>query len=194
MYHHGQHCIATQGPRPSPKPTDSFTLFPLLPAELRLKVWELAAREPQTVELSCTPTSSYLPKGRWFSHNKPPIVLSVCSESREVALREYSVLKFCPDQIGNPWPRLYINFEVDTLWLCSDLCQLWARDLLEKNEQLKTSLRSLVVNENLWKQLNHTMLTPGISVMALSGTGLGGEPQEAVVGYLKALENLRFSG
>jgi len=38
------------------------------------------------------------------------------------------------------------------------------------------------------------MLTPGISVMALSGTGLGGEPQEAVVGYLKALENLRFSG
>jgi hypothetical protein len=182
MYHHSQHCVINVGPPPPTQSRESFTLFPLLPPELRLKIWQIATDEPQTVELSCTPTSSYLPKGRWFSHNKPPVVFSICAESRDVALSHYSTLTFSPDQVGVPWPKLYFNFSRDTLWLCDDLCGIWARDLLEKNEQLKTQLKFLAVEEKLWKSLNQIVFTPGWD--------MGGS--KSIIGYLKALEDLRF--
>src|ERR1700723_1115304 len=117
MYHHYQYCLGTKEPYIPPSP-DSFPLFPLLPPELRLKIWQTVADEPRNVELCCTPTASNIPEGRWFTHTKPPIAFQICSESREVALMRYSVLKFSPDQIGLPTKsKLYINFVSETLWL-----------------------------------------------------------------------------
>lgn len=191
MYHHYQYCITTMGPQTPRKSEDEFTLFPFLPPELRLKIWEAVAAEPQTVELSCTPTSSYLSKGRWFSHNKPPVIFGICSESRSVALTHYSELEFSSDQIGVPWPKLYFNFELDTLWLCNDLCAFWAKDLLEKNLQVQQKLKFLAVDEKLWKSLNQPIFTPGANV-TLSGLGIFDMNSKVVISYLGALENLRF--
>jgi hypothetical protein len=123
MYHHYQHCVISNvKPVPPPSSTESFTLFPLLPIELRLKIWECVAEHPNTVELSCTPTASYLPDGRWFSHSKHPIIFQICSESRAVAMARYELLTFSSDIVGIPCKGgLYINFDVDTLWVCSDM-------------------------------------------------------------------------
>jgi hypothetical protein len=122
MYHHYQHCVISNAKPMPPSSTESFTLFPLLPIELRLKIWECVTEHPNTVELSCTPTASYLPDGRWFSHSKPPIIFQICSESRAVAMARYELLTFSPDVVGIPCKAgLYINFDVDTLWVCSDM-------------------------------------------------------------------------
>jgi hypothetical protein len=185
MYHHYQHCAIQAGSISSTKSTDIFTLFPLLPTEIRLNIWHTIAADPQTVELSCTPISSCFPKGRWFSHNKPSVLFAICSESREVALKEYIPLKFSPDQIGIPWSILYINFARDTLWLCNDLSLLWAKDLLEKNEQLKEKLRFLVVGESLWRSLNQT-------VAALPSFGMLN--QLAAVGFASVREGMEPAG
>lgn len=191
MYHHYQHCITTVGSTQPPTSTNASTLFPLLP-EIRLKIWQTIAAEPQTVELSCTPSSSYLPHGCWFSHSKPPAIFSICSESRAIALAQYTILTFSPDQIGIPWPTLYFNFSVDTLWLCNDLCAISARDLLEKNQQLQKQSRFLVVEEKLWKVLNPAIFTPS-PIISLSGLGVDDMNSRPITGYMEALENLSFT-
>jgi hypothetical protein len=122
MYHHYQHCFLSKAPQMPQPSMESFTLFPLLPTELRLKIWDFVAEEPNIVELSCTPTASYLPDGRWFSHSRPPIIFRTCSESRAVAMAHYDALTFSPDVVGIPCKtKLYINFAIDTLWICSDM-------------------------------------------------------------------------
>lgn len=154
MYHHCIYCVLKIEKKPVPSP-ETFTLFPLLPTELRLKIWQTITNTPRNVELTCTPTSSHLPEGKWFSHSKSPAIFRVCFESRAIALSTYSTLAFFKAQIGVPCNiPLHINFSVDTLWLCGDLGPTWARDLLEVNEQLKAKLKYLAVNEKLWGQLN----------------------------------------
>ena len=191
MYHHYQHCVLKKSLMPDKSP-DSFTLFPHLPAELRLKIWQTVASEPHQVELSCTPTASHIPSGRWFSHSKPPIIFRICSESRAAALSRYSDLTFSAEQIGVPCPhKLYINFSADTLWLCADLHVKWARDLLEKNEQLKEKLRFLAVNEKVWKELNEVNFSPSwnLSISTFPSTWQESVPIRA---RLCALEDVRF--
>jgi 2EXR family len=189
MYHHYQHCFISKE-KPMPPPSSSiFTLFPRLPTELRLKIWDAVAEEPNNVELSCTPTASYLPDGRWFSHSKPPVLFRICSESRAVAMAHYDVLTFSPDMVGIPYKgNLYINFAVDTLWVCADMHIKWARMLLSKNDQLKEKLKYLAVNEKIWKDLNQTDLTPRYSGGVLPWL----PPAAAIVCELKALEDVRF--
>ena len=163
LYHHSaKHCHVSQASSMSPPGKQLFTLFPLLPIELRLEIWEAACALPRTVELSCTPPTSHIPKGRWFSHSPHPVLFFVCHESREIALHQYSTLKFAEENFGmaSSLP-LYINLKSDTLWLCGDLQYPWARNLLEKNEQLKEGLRFLAVGESLWKQMNQVAFTPG---------------------------------
>jgi len=191
MYHHAQHCSISAGPPPPAKSTDSFTLFPLLPAELRLKIWQTIAAERQIIELSCTPTSPNLPTGRWFSHTKTPIIFSVCSESRSVAVSEFTLLQFSPDQIGVPRQSLYINWSRDTLWLCNDLSSVWAKDLLEKNEQIQAQLRFLAISESLWKTLNQSSASSS-PTGRVPGMVRSDSPLLDVKGNLRALENVKF--
>lgn len=84
---------------------------------------------------------------------------------------------------------LRINFSADTLWLCEDLQTDWARDLLEKNEQLKKQLKFLAVKEKLWKELNEVELTP---IPESSALGRVAAPKKAVYCGLKAIEDVRF--
>lgn len=73
----------------------SFELFPLLPTELRFKIWThiLLLTRPTPIQITISTGSqsqkwvaddSVLRKGR-----KIPAMLHVCQESREVGLRKY---------------------------------------------------------------------------------------------------------
>ncbi|KUJ16377.1 uncharacterized protein LY89DRAFT_81330 [Mollisia scopiformis] len=189
MYHHCQYCTIGKETLPEPSP-DSFTLFPLLPFELRLKVWYIIANTPRTVELTCTPSAPYMPEGKWFSHSKSPVIFRICSESRTVAQSSYSTLDFSPDQLGIPCRiPLLINFAADTLWLCQDLQKDWARDLLEKNEHLREKLKFLAVKEKLWKELNEVELTPIPELQPPERTAI---PKNSVFCGLKAIEDVKF--
>lgn len=186
MYYHNHHCVIPRETR-IPASSNTFNLFPLLPTELRLKIWEAVADEPRTVELTCTPRASHIPEGRWFSHSKAPVIFRVCTESRYIALQKFEVLRFHPDQIGIPPSiKLYINFASESLHLCGDLHAAWARDLLENNEQLKSKLKNICVRESLWQGLNPVHLTP------VWNSGAKEEPPKAVRCGLKALVNVKF--
>ncbi|MCJ1248771.1 hypothetical protein MMC30_005990 [Trapelia coarctata] len=105
---------------PSPAvsgPRSEFTLFPALPAELRLKIWEFALPGPRVVEIKAPPPS--------FADRPPdsalddftsscaiPTLLHVNSEARGIALKHYE-LSFAT---GTFPPRIYFSFERDTLY------------------------------------------------------------------------------
>lgn len=188
MQHQHHFCILSQGPRLPTKSIDSFTLFPLLPPELRLRIWEIITLEDrQNMELSCTSTTTDYPHGRWFSHSPNPILLSICAESRAFALQKYSILTFSRDQSGIRYPKtFYINFTSEALWLCGDLHEKRARDLLSKNQHLQESLQYLVMSKKLWKLL--TEREPGPS---LDG-GYVWPNERSVIDVLKGLVEVKY--
>jgi hypothetical protein len=154
IQHQHRHCVLVQGNPVYVKAIHSFTLFPRLPPEMRLAIWKTIASEPRNVELSCTPTSYDRPNGQWFSHTRPPILTSICSESRSYARKRYSVLAFPETLLGLPWEKtIYIDFESEPLWLCGDLHPKLAADLLHKHEQLHKHLKHLEVDDLLWRKL-----------------------------------------
>lgn len=152
MMHQRRHCVLNKEPVP-PKSIDSFTVFSHLPPEIRFKIWETIASSRKHVELSCIATFEE-PSGGWFSHSQKPILLSVCKESRTFALSYYSTLEFSKAQLGIPCrTRVYINFASEALWLCGDLHERWAIDLLSKNHQLQEHLKYLVIDSWVWEKL-----------------------------------------
>jgi hypothetical protein len=95
--------------------TDTFTLFPELPIELRLKIWKETLPEARVIEVadycqqgqpkiamlqSTGPLSTIL-KADFATRDLDddveasphPVALKVCHESREVALKEYKVME-----------------------------------------------------------------------------------------------------
>jgi len=146
----------------SSRPLQTFTLFPLLPPELRLKIWQKLAAQPHTLELGRTSTDANGPQGQWFSRSQPPAIFSVCSESRAAALHLFSALTFSDGQTGLPCRKpLYINFETGTLCIGSDFHPKLAEDLLFRNAQLKESLKYLAISSKLWTVINPVYLDPG---------------------------------
>ncbi|KAK3309251.1 uncharacterized protein B0T15DRAFT_526689 [Chaetomium strumarium] len=118
----------------------TFPYFPLLPAELRLKIWHMSFL-PRTVELHTRRAHyaddenlrlrSATPK--WQSLSKNPAALSVNAEARAAALEHYTValpLFAPPSKAQNERPGdllqisdrvLYLNLEQDTVVLLGDL-------------------------------------------------------------------------
>lgn len=108
------------------KVSDSFTLFPNLPAEIRLEIWEKACPNGRVIEV----TKSYweeigddsesegdfqMPGGVSVCPVAMPTILHVSHESREAALRMFSrgiVTSKHPDN-GNLW----WNPEIDTIFM-----------------------------------------------------------------------------
>jgi hypothetical protein len=104
--------------RAEPKGTGSFTLFPDLPSELRIKIWHHALSIPRIVEMDDTRYHGRSPPdggvaymaAHWhFRNQNPPPLLSTCSESRNEALNAYkedTCLNDMPTSIGGPdWFR-----------------------------------------------------------------------------------------
>ena len=102
--------------RDGPPPT--FTLFPNLPTELRIKIWQYSLLGPRIIE------AAYLPEP-FFSFNgaHPPPVFQACRESRDVALSVYKPLfesAVGKDHIHNTiktLPHIYINPTHDTIYI-----------------------------------------------------------------------------
>ncbi|KAH7417829.1 hypothetical protein BKA64DRAFT_180272 [Cadophora sp. MPI-SDFR-AT-0126] len=84
-----------------------FTIFPNLPSELRIKIWQQACY-PRIVTLTYTTATS-----SFTSTTPPPTLLSVNHESRHEALRIYTL---CFGTSSQP-PRTYFNPFLDTLYL-----------------------------------------------------------------------------
>jgi hypothetical protein len=87
-------------------PFTEFTLFPLLPTEIRLKIWSLAFQYARLIEIrtldhpsNIVYTSNALGNKvsdiEWETRSAPPAALSVCQESRQEALRVWRI-KFVP--------------------------------------------------------------------------------------------------
>ncbi|KAI1458883.1 hypothetical protein F4805DRAFT_105883 [Annulohypoxylon moriforme] len=73
-------------------PLTSFTPFPALPTELRIKIWN-ESFQPRVVELhSQIPTHSISETPKWASNCSNPAALSVCFESRMLAQAHFSVI------------------------------------------------------------------------------------------------------
>jgi hypothetical protein len=87
---------------------ESFTLFPLLPTELRRNIWRQAASQPKVVSATEGGLSQ-----RTASHIGD--LLRASKESRDVAQQQAK-------QNQRLWgeTNAYNNFEVDTFWLCVD--------------------------------------------------------------------------
>ena len=83
----------------------TFTLFPLLPPEVRLAIWGLTFTA-DFVPIDWSPT-----KRVFTSDRKPPSVLSVNQESRVLGLAHYK-LSFAPSP---EFARVFFDFERDVL-------------------------------------------------------------------------------
>ena len=136
-------------------PATTFPLFPLLPAELRLKIWAFSF-VPRTVELHARRThyanDDHGDTPRWRSHSLNPPALSVNPEARAAALEHYIAfplaglpvrgvrdvaltgLQTCErpgDMLRDGDRKLYINVAEDTVVLFSDMNFLRVKRLLD---------------------------------------------------------------
>ncbi|PMD29273.1 hypothetical protein L207DRAFT_574395 [Hyaloscypha variabilis F] len=88
-----------------------------MPSEIRNRVWEIVAKEPRVVAIN-TKTNSGL-------RSSIPPILHVCSESRSVGLKHYTLAFESQTHLRTDTPaheinvlppRVYFNFERDTLY------------------------------------------------------------------------------
>jgi hypothetical protein len=145
---------------------NSFTLFPNLPTELRLKIWRHAL--PlflRILEAKHHPSSTTTQKSRILVWNIKPtakmILLSINRESRNELMRFYAT-PFNPDTVfPSNISCLHFSYKIDTLFLdITDLCYLWPRiytftQLLESIfgasfPEAQRELRSLAGSEDFW--------------------------------------------
>lgn len=95
----------------------TFTLFPELPSELRLKIWRFCVPGPRTVGVQYKMKRDYFDGKRkfnflgWRSSDPIPVILQICHESRSEAL------KSCRPAFGSFFhqPSIYIDFEIDAV-------------------------------------------------------------------------------
>jgi hypothetical protein len=145
-----------------------FTLFPSLPTELRLKVWENAMPENRVVTVTVDRHSGYHRRDSTEFHNEGcfkspgyalghaslPLVFQINHESRSVGLKHYK-LSFFEVFAGRP---VYFDFTKDTLHLLNwetfhprkkdgeNLCKC-ANANDQVVQELQGKLRHLVVSD-----------------------------------------------
>ncbi|KAF2431024.1 hypothetical protein EJ08DRAFT_588135 [Tothia fuscella] len=92
-----------------------FHLFPNLPVEIRLRIWDIVLSIPRTVQIRCNPVlfTRGVPRtaSTFDSQTPPPPLLHVNRESRHEALRVYKAY-FCTSDSPK---YTYISFTQDTL-------------------------------------------------------------------------------
>jgi hypothetical protein len=133
-----------------------FNLFPMVPLELRLKIWKMALPGPRIVEVYLDPPEN--PVTQEYDiyirvNTPPPAVMHVNFESRQVALEKYWLLlgnkgiKHCfaqidpaEDTIFIPWPKSYTEtpqhiLANGTFW----------------SEEARESIRSLAMDQRSWE-------------------------------------------
>ncbi|KAI1464484.1 uncharacterized protein F4812DRAFT_156402 [Daldinia caldariorum] len=123
----------------------TFTLFPLLPPELRMKIWR-EAFQPRVVEIhpQRDADDSYA-QPKWVSNSDNPAVTSVCFESRALALEHFTVLlPVYKPQLGIPVPRcLYFSPASDMLAIIGQVRFPWLSEIFQTVRQLDRTNRGL---------------------------------------------------
>ncbi|ELR07779.1 hypothetical protein VC83_01113 [Pseudogymnoascus destructans] len=104
--------------------TQRFKFFPNLPSEIRLMVWNFCLPGPRVLDVKMrriffrASTGKVTNSPRFMSSLDHPVILHICSESRSVALKHYTLAfpntmrlktKTSPAQI-------YIDFSIDMVW------------------------------------------------------------------------------
>jgi hypothetical protein len=84
----------------------SFSYFPQLPAELRLKVWSLATPLPRIIELTWNSKAHAI-----CSRTAPAAILQACRESRHELIGSYGPLRF-----GEGSTVILVNFQHDIIF------------------------------------------------------------------------------
>lgn len=101
-----------------PVTTDrTFTLFPKLPIELRLIVWEMALPGPRILKSSLTRTTSGDTCWDLRPSEKSPALLFTCQESRAVAEKSYK-------PVSLRWPKItvqHVNPSTDIIFVVGEL-------------------------------------------------------------------------
>ncbi|KAJ8116332.1 hypothetical protein ONZ43_g4467 [Nemania bipapillata] len=142
----------------------SFTKFADLPPEIRIKIWQLAMPGPRTVVIKSPHTrSKHTPTSlddilvhtasdaelAWHSTTQIPALLHVNAEARYEALKHYSLSL----GIGKAQPRVYVDFDRDTLFLGDAELKLECSPLWAETEDLNKVRRLAVVPEGAWRAL-----------------------------------------
>jgi hypothetical protein len=128
-----------------------FSLFRKLPAELRIHAWRFA-RKPRVVELRFN-----MPVTHCWTPCAPPTLFRVCRESR------IKTLKSCQLAFGldNWTPRIYFDFDIDTLFLTFERNEdqerngiLFVEGLVKKlpqhDRRILHKVRELATDVGLW--------------------------------------------
>ncbi|KAH8795455.1 hypothetical protein BGZ57DRAFT_947028 [Hyaloscypha finlandica] len=89
-----------------------FTLFPRLPAELRLRIWAASKPGPRVVEIEFDNRLSF----ETLSPTSPPSLLAVCRDSRNETLKFYRKL-LKPSNNGRWFQTIYFDPHTDILYL-----------------------------------------------------------------------------
>ncbi|KAI1305670.1 hypothetical protein F5Y03DRAFT_148933 [Xylaria venustula] len=144
---------------------DTFTNFGKFPAELRIKIWQFAMPEARTVVIKSpflqkpAPISldRVLPQpldseDTWQSTTQVPALLHVSAEARHEALKHYSLSL----GVGKAQPRVYIDFNRDTLFfgdaeITPECSLLWT-----KTKDFEKVRRLAIVPEGAWRVLQWT--------------------------------------
>jgi len=140
--------------------------FSSLPTEIRLMIWRESI-EPRILHITSGMITLPDPDlvvdrlayyGRpdishvWFkSHEKPPVTLQICRESRAVALKHY-VASFrsttYPEHHASKMKQsaVYFNPELDTVHVVADNCRTGLSDLFYRtHEETAKSIRTLAI-------------------------------------------------
>ncbi|EPE27974.1 hypothetical protein GLAREA_04765 [Glarea lozoyensis ATCC 20868] len=99
---------------PYTTPLTKFHLFPHLPQELRLEIWNIILAEPRQIKIDCKKRRILQRRvvDSWTTDTPIPALLHVCSESRYLGLsyyKPYFSTKTCSKAI-------YLNFERDAIF------------------------------------------------------------------------------
>ncbi|KAK2730231.1 hypothetical protein CKAH01_09617 [Colletotrichum kahawae] len=120
----------------------SFHLFPLLPLEIRQRIWELSM-EPRNLPYGPKPRPYF--KISWPAPAPIPPVLQACNESRTYLQRHYA--KAFQTQ-KDPNRYVWVNVEIDSIYID----QYHLEDLAATEEA--SSIRQLVISgqcvEHFW--------------------------------------------
>jgi hypothetical protein len=144
----------------SDQPSPTFTLFPKLPTELRLKIWK-HARQPRIIRFKYKSNNSSWSHLRAIA--KPPVLFQVNREAREAALKIYE-LTF--KSILNKQP-IYIDYKVDALYMENwnifesfyERAHFGSSDYEQEIRDLESKLRCLVLGDiNCHDELDPEMM------------------------------------
>ncbi|KAI0399295.1 hypothetical protein F4802DRAFT_53312 [Xylaria palmicola] len=161
---------STHSPLTSPSgDLRAFTKFGQLPAELRVKIWQLAMPDgrlilvnPPTTRQDRVPasleevfTQSRDAKESWESTAPIPALLHVNTEARYEASMHYSLSL----GVGTAEPRIYVDFTRDTIFFGDEALRPSCSDLWVQAQDIEKIQRLAVAPEGAWRVLRRNRIS-----------------------------------